>query len=181
MNPTMRPRLNHAERSIHLSNTARWALGTLLCAVLLSWASFSRADGFVATTDPAIESICAELQKKNLLNGVVLVADGDRIIHHKAYGSSSAEYGLAHQLDSRFMIASLTKSLTACAVLQLVEQGKLDLKKPLSSYLEELQGATAGSLTTHELLSHSGGLPAFVKDQIEPSTPEQFLTALKSA
>lgn len=156
-------------------------MAAVSCAALCSLPSLTRAAEAATITDPAIETICDELQKKGLLNGVVLVADGDTIVHHRAYGLASAEYGLAHTLDSRFMVASVTKALTACAVLQAVEQGRLDLKKPISGYLGELQGTPAGELTAHELLSHSGGLPAFVKDQTENYPRERFLTELKSA
>ena len=153
-------------------------LALIVCAALLSLPGPVRAA--VATiTDPRIETICEELHRKGLLNGVVLIAEGDMIVHHKAYGSASVEHGMTHTLDSRFMIASVTKPLTATAVLQTVEQGKLDPKKPIADYLPELQGTPVGSLTAHELLSHSGGLPAFVKDQTEPYSRESFLAGLK--
>lgn len=116
-----------------------------------------------AIVDPKIESLCTELQKRGQLNGVVLVAEGDTLIHHQAYGLASAELALPHTVDSRFMIASATKAITASAILRAVEQGRLDLKKPISAYLEELADTPVGALTAHELLSHSGGLPAFVK------------------
>lgn len=151
-------------------------------AVLGCFALLASANPLLAaTTDPAIEAICSDLQKKGLLNGVVLVADGDTIVHHQAYGFASVEHRLPHTLDSRFMIASATKPLTATAILQAVEQGKLDLKKPIGSYLDEIQGTPAGELTIHELLSQSGGVPAFAKDQTEPYTREAFVAGLKTA
>lgn len=174
MHPIPRPRV----LSLVTSRNLLLALG---CAAFLGLGSAARAADGSPITDPAIESICRELEDSGLLNGVVLVADSDTIIHRKSYGLASVEHGLAHTLDTRFMVASVTKAFTACAVLQTVEQGKLDLRKPVDNYLAELKGTPAGALTAHELLSHSGGLPGFVEDQTEAYSREQFLTGLKAA
>lgn len=155
-------------------------IGALRCAVVVSITAFTCAAS-VASTDPAVAAICEDLYKKGLLNGVVLVADGDTVIHHHAYGLASVEHGLPHTLDSRFMAASVTKAITATAILQSVEQGKLDLKKPIGDYLEGLQGTAVGALTAHELLSHSGGVSPFVKDQMEPYSRDAFIAGAKSA
>jgi CubicO group peptidase (beta-lactamase class C family) len=61
-------------------------------------------------------------------------------------------------LDSIFLVASITKPIVATAILQLVEQGKLQLDAPVSRYLPEFTGQGKERITTWHLLTHSSGL-----------------------
>ena len=94
-------------------------------------------------------------------SGAVLIAQGDKILLSK-------EYGLADK-DSKttaFWIASISKTITATAVLKLVEDGLLDLHAPLSKYLPGAPTELA-NVTAHQLLAHRSGLPhAYAADGI---------------
>lgn len=62
--------------------------------------------------------------------------------------------------DTLFQIASNTKTMTGVLIMQLVEEGKLDLDEPVKRYLPELEladNATAEEVTTRQLLNHTGG------------------------
>ena len=59
--------------------------------------------------------------------------------------------------DTPFLIGSITKSVTALAVMQLVEAGDLELDAELSQYLAGFSGSTAGTITIQQLLSHTSG------------------------
>jgi CubicO group peptidase (beta-lactamase class C family) len=64
--------------------------------------------------------------------------------------------------DTVFRWASVSKMHTATAVLQLVDEGALDLQAPVTSYLDDVslhQGFDASTITTHHLLSHTAALP----------------------
>lgn len=67
--------------------------------------------------------------------GIVLVARDGKVVHFEAQGTSAA--GTPLQTDSVFGIASLSKPVTAVAVLMLVESGKIQLDDPVSKYLPE--------------------------------------------
>lgn len=62
-------------------------------------------------------------------------------------------------VDSRFLVMSITKSLTAVAVLRLVEKEKLELDGPLSRWLPEFPNASR--ITVRHLLQHTSGLPDY--------------------
>lgn len=64
-------------------------------------------------------------------------------------------------LDTPFPIGSISKSITALAVMQLVEAGKVDLDAGLSSYLPGLSNSQAGAVTIRQLLSHTSGFSTF--------------------
>lgn len=96
--------------------------------------------------------------------GVVLVAQGDSILHHGAYGLFDTENKISNQLHSKFLIGSLTKSFTAVAIMQLVDAGKLDLFAPLQHYIPQLAPELARGLTCHHLLKQQSGVPVFIDD-----------------
>lgn len=58
-------------------------------------------------------------------------------------------------------IASISKSMTAVAVLQLYEQGLLDLDAPIQTYLPDFPKKAAGEITIRHLLQHSSGIDAY--------------------
>jgi CubicO group peptidase (beta-lactamase class C family) len=65
--------------------------------------------------------------------------------------------------DSIFDLASLTKVYTAILVLQLVDQGKVDLAAPVQSYLPEFTGTGKGAVTIAMMLAHTSALPVGAK------------------
>ena len=89
--------------------------------------------------------------------GVALVKDG-KVMHSAGYGESDGEPATS---ETPFAIASVSKSFTAFAVLQLVAAGKLELDEPVLSYLPdlELDDEQASKITVRHLLSHTSGLP----------------------
>lgn len=72
--------------------------------------------------------------KEHLVRGAarVIVRDG-RILHSRAFGE--ARRGVAMTVDTPVVIGSLSKAFTATAVLQLVDQKKIELDKPVQHYL----------------------------------------------
>ena len=59
--------------------------------------------------------------------------------------------------DTPFVIGSISKSITALAVMQLVEAGEVDLDAEVSQYLDGFAGRPAGAITVRQLLSHTSG------------------------
>lgn len=91
-------------------------------------------------------------------NGVVLVRpDRHTAPLVKAYGQARFETPAALTPDSRFMIGSVSKWITAVAVLRLVEQGQLELDKPITAWLPELPAASR-VVTLRALLSNTSGI-----------------------
>jgi CubicO group peptidase (beta-lactamase class C family) len=75
----------------------------------------------------------------------------------------AASKRVAMKPDSIFDLASLTKVYTALLVLQLVDQGKVDLDAPLQKYLPEFTGAGKAKITIAMLLAHTSALPVGAK------------------
>ena len=75
-------------------------------------------------------------------NGVALVAQGGKVLYEKAFGIANMEWEVPNASDSRFEIASMTKPITAIAIMQLVEEGKLRLDGHVSEYVPFYPHAT---------------------------------------
>ena len=68
----------------------------------------------------------------------------------------SGNYGDCENSETPFYLGSISKSFTAACIMQLVEQGKVDLNAPVSTYLP---GATDGDrISVRQLLNHTSGL-----------------------
>lgn len=87
------------------------------------------------------------------------LADRNGLLRASEYGFADVKAGIKVAPQTLFEIGSISKSFVAIVVLQLAEEGKLDLHKPVTSYLPWLKVESKFSpFTTHHLLSHTSGL-----------------------
>jgi CubicO group peptidase (beta-lactamase class C family) len=98
----------------------------------------------------------------------VLIARKGEIIYTKAFGMANLELGVPMQPDHVFRIGSITKQFTAIAILQLMEQGKLDLQDSITRFIPDypMQG---NNITIEHLLTHTSGIQdyAAMKDTVQ--------------
>lgn len=89
----------------------------------------------------------------------LLVARQGIVVLHEAFGHlTPSPDGPPLQRDSIFPVASLTKPITATAIMLLVEDGLLGLNRPVSEYIPEFTGEGKGAVLIHHLLTHTSGL-----------------------
>ena len=94
----------------------------------------------------------------NQFSGAVLVVRDGVTLFEGAYGLANREQGTPNTLDTQFRVASMNKMLTAVAVLQLVQDGRVRLDANLATYLPDYPNAElASKVTLHHLLTHTGG------------------------
>ncbi len=94
-------------------------------------------------------------------NGTVLVAEGGKVIYKKGFGPANIEWNIPNKPDTKFRIGSITKQFTSMLILQLVEQGQIDLEGKLSDYLPYYRKDTGEKVTIHHLLTHTSGIPSY--------------------
>ena len=88
------------------------------------------------------------------------LTDATHTIRAAGYGFSNLETKAPVTTEMLFQIGSITKSFVALVLLQLHDEGKLDLQKPVLEYLPWLPvREDYGVITTHHLLTHTSGLP----------------------
>jgi len=115
-------------------------------------------------------------------NGSVLVAEKGNVIYKKGFGMANMEWDIPNQPDTKYRLGSITKQFTSMLILQLVEQGKLKLDVPITTYLPDYNKLNGDRITIHHLLTHTSGtpnytaFPNFFKDSSRnPYTPEEFI------
>ncbi len=74
-------------------------------------------------------------------------------------GSQSRVFGRAPSADTPFLLASITKPMTATAVMILSDRGALGLSDPVRRFIPEFKGSDRASITIKHLLTHTSGLP----------------------
>lgn len=119
----------------------------------------------IEATFPAIEKIYREYAVKNHIPGLTfgLVVDG-KLVYSGGTGYTDVAKKTPATPKSVFRIASMTKSVTAMAILKLRDEGKLRLDDPVANYIPGVAKlayltADAPPLTVRNLLTHSGGFP----------------------
>lgn len=102
----------------------------------------------------------------NMFDGAVLVAENGKIIYKDAFGLANREWNIANTVDTKFMIGSVSKPLTAMLVLLQVQKGLIKLNGTLADYLPAFKEKPAAKVTIKQLLSHTSGMPNYdvIKD-----------------
>lgn len=110
--------------------------------------------------------VSAQIERHGLPGLALAVVDGDRVALLKGYGTADPS-GRPVTPQTPFLLASVSKPLTASAVMQLVETGQVELDAPLRRYAPEFQMAdpqAADQITVRHLLLHTSGLPVTACD-----------------
>lgn len=104
--------------------------------------------------------VAAYIAAMNAPGLTIGLTDREKTIRTACYGYSNIEKRIPVAPDQLFQIGSITKSFVALVLLQLHDEGKLDLQKPVLDYLPDLPIACGfGTITVHHLLTHTSGLP----------------------
>lgn len=127
-----------------------------------------------------------QMRRLRVPGGILAVVEGERIVHQRAFGRARPGGG-PPTLETPFFIGSLTKSFTALAVMQLVEQGRVELDAPVQRYLPWFRVAdpqASAQMSVRHLLNQTSGLPALEGELVladfdqRPGAPERQARAL---
>jgi len=105
---------------------------------------------------------------------VTVVATRDSVLRMDAQGWADPEHKSFMRVDSIFWIASMSKPITATAVLMLMEEGKLSLDDPIAKYVPELAGLKTANgktprVTLRHLLTHTSGMGEATDEEAKPA------------
>ena len=118
-------------------------------------------------------AIEVRVENKEIAGAVAIVLRNGEISYFEAFGHAEVDEDEAMETDTLFRIASMTKPITSVAVLQLFEQGRIQLDDPVSRYLPEFDRdvqvavatddgfvyeSAAGPITIRHLLTHTSGI-----------------------
>lgn len=105
-----------------------------------------------------VSNKAAQLAADDRFAGVLATGRDGRVATSMSLGDADRARGAKNTAETRFRIGSMYKMFTAVAVLQLVEQGRVELDAPLARYLPDYPNAElADKVTIRHLLTHTGG------------------------
>ena len=166
----------------------RPAVPLSLVAFALTWLAWmppaARAQG-LSPERLAVDRFIESQMDRHRIPGVALVVVEDgRVTYATGYGTAGG--GRPMTAGTPMSIGSITKSFTAVAILQLVEEGRIDLDAPVRTYLPWFRvadDAASDSITVRHLLQHRSGLSEFGYNRVHPpdTTLEQGVRDLRDA
>lgn len=132
--------------------------------------------GFSAKKLKMIDSLTEKyIEEKKFPGGVILVARRGVIVYYKSFGYKSSDQKDPYKKTDIFRIASMTKAITATAIMQLYERGMIGLDDPVDKYIPAFKSTRVldaynlidstyttipkkGSITIRQLLTHTSGI-----------------------
>ena len=149
---TTRPRLARAPLLLLLLS--------LLAPPALAQPKIDPPDTYLEVTRRLEPWIAAELQQKGIPALSIALVDDQKIVWARGFGFADVAKQIPATANTVYRVGSVSKLFTDLAVMQLVEQGKLDLDKPVSDYVPEFapKNPFKGPITLRQLMSHRSGL-----------------------
>ncbi|KFM98474.1 class A beta-lactamase-related serine hydrolase [Bacillus clarus] len=111
--------------------------------------------------------------KDKEFNGTVLVADKDHVILNKGYGYADVQNKIENTPQTKYRIGSITKTVVATSILQLQEQGKLNIHDNVNKYIPSFP--VNKNITLYHLLTHTSGLPEHAKGNVNAASRLQLI------
>lgn len=122
-------------------------------------------------------------------NGSISVEEDGKSLFKGSFGVAERAFDIPCTDQTKYKIASITKAFTSVLILQLTEQKRIDLDKPIKAYLPNYSGEGANTVKIRMLLNHTSGLPnadagySSVADALSrgmqhyqmPATPDQLI------
>ena len=104
-----------------------------------------------------IDQYVAPFVRTNNFSGVILIARGEKKLFEQGYGYANRELKVKNGPETRFHIASVSKTFTAAAILLLEQDARLSVRDRLTKWVPDY--AQGDKITIHHLLTHTSGIP----------------------
>jgi len=118
-------------------------------------------------------------------SGTAMVTKNRTPVFHRGYGMAVKEWQIANSANTKFRIASLSKTFTEVVIMKLVEDGLLDINEPLKRYLPDFPANYGNEVTLLHLMTHRSGIPRFFNipgwvngKSVSPHTKELFISMI---
>ncbi len=90
-------------------------------------------------------------------NGSLLIAKGGKVLLSKGYGMANYELNVPNAPQTKFHLASVSKTFTAAAIMMLQERELLNISDPLTKFIPDY--SNGDKITVHHLLTNTSGIP----------------------
>lgn len=141
----------------------------------INTSSFSSNNSLSAEIKEQLDDYFVALSNDNGMNGNVLISENGKVLYQKSFGYADIANKIPNTENTLFPLASISKTFTALAILQLKEKGKLKLDDPLVKYLPDFPYP---EINIRQLLAHTSGLPdsEAIFDPLIAKEPDKIFT-----
>jgi CubicO group peptidase (beta-lactamase class C family) len=132
----------------------------------------------------SISRLARQEMEKNKVTGLsIALVDDKGLIWAQGFGYADKENNIPATPQTVYRVASISKLFTATAIMQLADQGRINIDEPLTMYLPEFSIKTRflgeSRITPRNLMTHHSGLPANLYKGIFSSNPGPFTKVIK--
>lgn len=152
-------------------------VGTALCCQAQRNTRLARPPAGLDKTHPltpAFGRFMSDYTRSHPFNGTILVQQNGKKIYNRSFGYANFQFDVPNTNDTKYKIASITKLFTAVLVMQLVEQGKVDLQQPIRTYLPGYKGAAGAKVSLFHLLTATSGIESNERDVQGDEIPAMY-------
>jgi D-alanyl-D-alanine carboxypeptidase len=143
-----------------LSSSAKSALGVTLLRSFVPARVLAQAAAVQPVFARLDEFVARHMRETGAPGMTLALANRDGLIRVSTYGYADTKAGLRVVPETMFEIGSISKSFVGLVLLQLRDEGKLNLNKPIVEYLPWLKiNSRFAAITTHHVVTHTAGLP----------------------
>ncbi len=123
-----------------------------------------------------------EMKKRKVIGLSIALVDDQHVVWAQGFGYADEENSVPATSETIYRVGSISKLFTTAAVMQLVEQGRIEIDKPIQAYLPEFSIRTrfpnSDPITLRSLMTHHSGLPANFYEGMWSKTPGPFTGVL---
>jgi len=129
--------------------------------------------------------IKAQLEHNKIPSISIAVIKHGKILWEESFGIADKEHNIKANIHTSYYLASLSKSITATAIMRLSEENLINLNSPANKYLKNVKVSSflwnVDSATIQRLLNHTSGLTTYHRDCYlnEPSCPQSIDSAVQ--
>jgi CubicO group peptidase (beta-lactamase class C family) len=129
-----------------------------LIILFVTVSAVAQTQNIATKIDSLLENV---FKGKDGPGGIFMVAKQGKPIYQKAFGKANLELNVDLKTEDVFQLGSMTKQFTAVAILQLEEQGKLNVNDLIFKFIPDYPNGN--KITLHHLLTHTSGIKDFTK------------------
>jgi CubicO group peptidase (beta-lactamase class C family) len=113
-----------------------------------------------ARADKVDDYVRAQMQERHIPGAAIAVVKDGRIVKAEGYGLANVELNVPATKETVFEIGSVTKQITAAAIMLLVEEGKINADEKIGKYLPDTPQLWS-KVTVRHLLTHTSGVKSY--------------------
>lgn len=154
-----------------------------ICMAIVSANYLNAQDKYAELKAEFRKKIEKSMRKKDIAGASLILIDGDSIIWEEYFGYADKEEEIKVTENTLFKIGSVSKLITGTSIMMHVQNGKLDLDKPVKNYLPgfkiKQRFDNVPPITSRMLLTHHAGLPSDIMRGFESDSAEHYTKELE--